>query len=78
MCSDRGTEEDESLKKTIECLRGRLAAERQQSKAAKESADQLSDKVSSFLSSFSVEFLIFICSHLWVSVVVYEEQRLII
>ncbi|PKI62170.1 hypothetical protein CRG98_017543 [Punica granatum] len=38
-------EEDESLKRMTECLRGRLVAERQQSKAAREDADQLGNKV---------------------------------
>ncbi|XP_031395702.1 uncharacterized protein LOC116206995 isoform X1 [Punica granatum] len=38
-------EEDESLKRMTECLRGRLVAERQQSKAAREDADQLGNKL---------------------------------
>ncbi|KAK4755302.1 hypothetical protein SAY87_009059 [Trapa incisa] len=53
MCSDMGMGEDESLKKTIECLRGRLVAERQHSKIANENADQLIVKVSPFLSPLS-------------------------
>ncbi|KAK4765796.1 hypothetical protein SAY87_007438 [Trapa incisa] len=45
MWSAKGMEEDEGLKRTIECLRGRLVAERQCSRAAKENADQLDKKL---------------------------------
>ncbi|KAK4749349.1 hypothetical protein SAY87_026798 [Trapa incisa] len=45
MWSLKGMEEDECLKRTIECLRGRLVAERQCSRAAKENADQLGKKL---------------------------------
>jgi hypothetical protein len=41
-----GGEESCAGMKTVECLRGRLLAERVASKAAKEEADQLSKRVS--------------------------------
>lgn len=42
--------EGEDLR-TVECLRGRLLAERMASKVAKEYADQMGNKVSSHIAS---------------------------
>ena len=46
--SDKKVEGDDGVR-TVECLRGRLVAERQASKVAKENADLLGNKVMFFL-----------------------------
>ncbi|PWA63648.1 hypothetical protein CTI12_AA324330 [Artemisia annua] len=45
MFSEKTMEEDEGLRSTVECLRGRLLAERASSKAANDESDQIALKV---------------------------------
>lgn len=56
--SDRKMEGDEGLR-TLECLRGRLLAERQASRVAKEDAEFMGKKVI-LVTSYSSQFFFFL------------------